>query len=215
MKNSSKNIFAVIGVIALAGLVSWTSFFRQYLQKDSVNIHLFPSRIGDWEATEIPISDHDYEILETRNAFSRIYRSPSGQKLMIFVVYSQTNRKVSHPPEICYTGSGASITAKENVVFDLGPELGSLAANRVLVDFGVQRMDSEVMFYWFKVGDTFTANYWKQQALIAFKSLFGQPSSSAMIRISVPQETKDVLLAQKVAQDFTRLIVPQLLKFLP
>jgi len=69
--------------------------------------------------------------------------------------------------------------------------------------------------YWFKVGDEFTASYGRQQILIALKSLMGKPSSSALIRISTVIKDSDVDSAEKLLQDFAKLIIPHLEKYLP
>ncbi len=209
------NFLSIIFLLLLSGLLSWNFYFREYVQRDTVNIHLFPAKIGEWTAKEIPISDYDYSILETRNAFSRLYKDPSGREIQLFIVYSQSNRKVSHPPEICYTGSGATITKKTPVTLDLGPDYGPVTINRVNVDFGREREEVEVMYYVFKIGDSFTANYWQQQILIAFKTLLGKPSSSALIRISVYTSPQNMSNTDTTAQEFLRLIYQPLQQYLP
>jgi EpsI family protein len=210
MKN--KDFILIVVALLFSGLISWSFSFRQYVQRDTVNVHLFPKQINGWIATEIPISDHDYGILETRNAFSRLYRSAKGEELLLFVVYSQNNRKVSHPPEICYTGSGATILSKGKVILNAGDEFGTFKVNRFSAEQG---NDKQWAYYWFKVGNSFTASYWKQQILIAFKTLIGQPASSAMIRLSVSSLEGETEKTDKIAQEFTRLIVPFLNQYLP
>jgi len=202
----------IIGLLVFAGFISWASFFRQYSQRETVNIHLFPKDIGGWTSREIPINDHDYEILETKNAFSRIYRSGQGEEIMLFIIYSQNNRKVSHPPEICYTGSGATILNETRINFDLGNGGGYLGVDRFALE---QRGRKLMIYYWFKVGNSFTPNYWKQQMWIALKTLFGQPASSAMIRLSLESEESETLKADRIAQNFTRLILSAVKQHLP
>ena len=73
----------------------------------------------------------------------------------------------------------------------------------------------EIAFYWFKVGDTFTPNYWKQQALIALKTLFGKPASSALIRLSADVFKNDEASAAKRIKEFANLAIPEMFKYLP
>lgn len=210
MKQKKNKVLVITALLIFVGAISWQSFFRQYTQSDTVNIHLFPKEIAGWQGTEVPISDHDYDILETRNAFTRVYRSPQGAEIMLFVVYSQNNRKVSHPPEICYTGSGAAIVGKGLAKFDT--QSGSIYFNRVAVEFGETK---EAMYYAFKVGKGFTPNYWNQQIQIAFKALLGQPASSALIRLSMTANGKSEEELDAVAREFFRDIFPAVAPYLP
>ena len=171
----------VIVIFLIAGAVSWNLYFRIYIQADTVNIHDFPRTIGSWTSEELPISELDYTILETRNAFVRRYSRPSGESLYVFVVYSQNNRKVSHPPEICYTGSGVTVVAntRDSIVLSSGQT--SVNVNKLTIERG---QAAQLVFYWFKVAEIYTANYWEQQFLIAVRSFLGKPANSALIRIS-------------------------------
>ena len=213
MKKIEKKYFFIILLFIISAAISWHLYFKVYSQKDTVSIHSFPQRIADWSAEEIPISQQDKAILETDNVFVRRYTNPQGEEVYLFIVYSQNNRKVSHPPEVCYTGSGATIVNNVHDSFSTDASLGDIKVNRVTVEQGRER---QIFFYWFKVGDTFTSNYWKQQGLIALKSFRGQPSSSALIRISISarKEEDDANATQKL-KDFGRMILPYLQKHLP
>ena len=197
----------------VSAVISWQLYFKVYSQKDTVSIHTFPKGIAGWTAQELPISDKDKAILETDNVFTRRYTNAQKKEIYLFIVYSQNNRKVSHPPEVCYTGSGATILSNAYDSFDSGTSLGDIRVNRVTVEQGRER---QIFFYWFKVGDAFTPNYWKQQGLIALKSFLGQPSSSALIRISIPaQKEGDDMIATQELKDFGRIILPYIQKHLP
>ena len=213
MKKFGKSYLFIILLFIVSTAISWQLYFQVYSQKDTVSIHAFPRTIAGWSAEEIMISQQDKAILETDNVFVRHYTNPQGEGVYLFIVYSQNNRKVSHPPEVCYTGSGATIVNNVHDSFSTGSSLGEIKVNRVTVEQGRER---QIFFYWFKVGDTFTPNYWKQQGLIALKSFLGQPSSSALIRISISarKEEDDANSTQKL-KDFGRMILPYLQKHLP
>lgn len=213
MKKIGKSYLFIIFLFIASTAISWQLYFKIYSQKDTVSIHAFPQMIADWSAEEIPISQQDKAILETDNVFVRRYTNPQGEEVYLFIVYSQNNRKVSHPPEVCYTGSGATIINNVHDSFSTDSSLEDIKVNRVTVEQGRER---QIFFYWFKVGDAFTSNYWKQQGLIALKSFLGQPSSSALIRISIPvrKEEDDANATQKL-KDFGRTILPYLQKYLP
>ena len=203
--------FILVFLLIMTGLASWHLFLKVYRQEDTINIHQFPRNIGAWRSFDLPIIEDVYKILETRNVFTRQYKNPNGKEVYLMLVYSQNNRKVSHPPEICYVGSGVSILSNERVYIPFSPET-SIKANRLFVEQG----DAEqIMYYWFKVGDTFTSNYWKQQALIVWKTLLGKPASSALIRLSVAIDAGGPVKAIETINEFTQLVATYLLEYLP
>lgn len=216
MKNQrlDKQYIIITFLFLLTGVVSWNLYFKVYQQQDTVSIHDFPREIAGWRADELLITKEEKAILETDNVFIRRYTNPQGEEVYLFIVYSQNNRKVSHPPEVCYTGSGATIVNNVHDSFSADESaLKDINVNHVTVEQG---RDRQIFFYWFKVGDTFTPNYWKQQGLIALQSFWGRPSSSALIRISAPsQNAGDDENAVRRLKDFGRIILPYIQKHLP
>jgi len=168
--------------------------------------------IGDWSSEDLPISDDDKAILETDNVFARRYTNSDDEEVFLFIVYSENNRKVSHPPEICYTGGGITILSSVPDAIPSGSKDLSIDVRRLKIARG---RTMQIFAYWFKVGDSFTSNYWKQQGLIAFKSLLGQPASSALIRISSTVKNNNDANATMLIKKFGKLIIPHLKLYLP
>ncbi len=200
----------ILIMMTVAGLVAWSMFAQDHEETDAVNVHSFPTTIGAWQSEEIPISESDYAILETRNAFVRVYRNPQGEEVMLYIIYSQTNRRVAHPPEICYSGGGATIISKFPEKITDAPR--PVTANRLLIDYPSYQ---QVMYYWFKIGTTFTPSYWMSQGLIAYKNLTRQPSSSALIRLTSTVAGDNPDASARVIRDFARELLPVLPEFLP
>ena len=206
-----KRTICIYILLVSAAVISWPLFFNNYAAQDTVNIHEFPMVIGDWTAEELPISDNDYEILETRNAFARMFTHKDGGQVMLYMIYSQFNRRVAHPPEICYTGGGATIITK--YPYDIGYSKDSIATvNRVIID---EVNYQQIMYYMFKIGNSYTPSYWKQQLLIGFKTLLGRPSSSALIRLSTTIEGEDEKKATQLINSFAADVFPVIPKYLP
>jgi len=109
MRLKDLSYWLILVIFLAVGTVSWGVYFKNYRQSDSLNIHHFPKVIGEWSSEELPISDDEKALLETDNVFVRRYTNAMKEEVYLFIVYSQNNRKVSHPPEICYTGGGATI----------------------------------------------------------------------------------------------------------
>jgi len=212
MKMREFNYWIILVLLMVVGSLSWRVYFRAYRQSDSLSIHYFPKVIEDWKSEDIPISDDEKALLETDNVFVRRYTNPKNEEVFLFIVYSQNNRKVSHPPEICYTGGGATILSNvRDSILSANEEL-KVDVHRLKVEKG---RVAQIFTYWFKVGNSFTSNYWKQQALIAYKSLLGQPSSSALIRISSTVNNGNDEAAIQLIKKFGRLIIPHLQQYLP
>ena len=201
----------LIFLLILAGIISWAQFFKTYHQQDTINIHQFPKEIGEWKSWDLPIPEDVYAILETRNVFTRQYKNSAGKEAYLMLVYSQNNRKVSHPPEICYAGSGVSILANQSTYVRLRSGK-SIKVNRLFVEQGNTQ---QLMYYWFKVGDSLTSNYWKQQLLIVWKTLLGKSASSALIRVSVPIDAAGPVKAEATSGEFMQTIFPYFKEYLP
>lgn len=209
MKN--KKLIAVFVLVAVSGIVSWSTYLREYIQEDTVNIHTFPKEINGWVSEEIPISDVEYAILETHNAFVRRYTNPQGKEVYMFTVYSQKNRKVSHPPEVCYTGSGIRVSS--NVIDTIHVPEGNITikAHKLGLE---QRNFKQIAYYWFKVGKSFTPSYFKQQLMILTKNFVGRPESSALIRVSATVLTDEESAVADI-KEFTTVMLPHIFQHLP
>jgi EpsI family protein len=207
-----KQTIIIFLLFIIATAISWPLYFYNYAAPDTVKIHEFPMTIGDWTAEELPISDNDYEILETRNAFARMYTHKNGGQVMLYMIYSQHNRRVAHPPEICYTGGGATIITKYpyTITYDNKKDL---TVNRVIID---EVNYQQIMYYWFKIGNSYTPSYGRQQLLIGIKTLMGKPSSSALIRMTtVLKDDNDEKNATQLINSFAQDILPIIPQYLP
>jgi len=207
--NFSKNFLILAALFIAAAFISWPLYFNNYAAPDTVSVHEFPKTVGEWTSEELPISDEEYAILETRNAFTRMYTDAQGRQVMLYIIYAQHNRRVAHPPEICYSGGGATIISKYPYTIGTGEQ--KLSINRVLIDYARYQ---QIMYYWFKVGNSYTASYWGQQALIGVKTLLGRPSGSALIRLTTVITDNDEKKAARAIEDFTKEIIPLLPKYL-
>lgn len=202
----------ILCLLVAASMITWGQFFRKYHQQDVINIHHFPRVIGAWEAEDLPMSAMDYAGLETRNAFVRRYRSAQGLEVYLFVVYSENNRKVSHPPEICYAGSDVQILARTTDVLGDRSAPEAVPVNTLLLEkAGVQ----QVALYWFKAGPVLTRSYWHQQILLAWNIFQGRSAGGALMRVAVTVQGGQILKAEAQAKAFARQIMPSIQEYLP
>ncbi|MGH2563665.1 MAG: exosortase C-terminal domain/associated protein EpsI, partial [Ginsengibacter sp.] len=166
-----------------------------------------------WVSEDIPLSKQQLVLLGTDNTFVRKYKDPDGKAVYLYIVYSQNNRKIYHPPENCYTGGGGvSILERTLDAIPVSYKNLIIHANRLELQ---ARQLHQITFYWFKAGDSFTSSYWKEQTLVAINSLWGKRQGSALIRISADFTGNNKEAAIREVKEFTGLITPQLMKYLP
>ena len=205
MNNKSFILIIIIAVIVAGfSLKSYFSSAGDLSMEHKVSD--FPMAFGEWKGTEEPLREMDYEILETHNMFLRKYENPKGDMIYLFIVYSEDNRKVSHPPEVCLTGAGVKIEKKSVV-----PVTDDIKANKLIA-----RKDNidDLVLYWYKAGPVYTDNYMGQQLKVMLARTFGKRTPGAMIRLTTPV-VEDEDKAFGLAKEFTSEIQPLLEKYVP
>ena len=206
MKNSTFIIVTII--LALVAVIVLASYLPTRVDIAlKTKVADFPMTIGQWKGTELPLSDLDYKILETKNLFVRDYKNTAGQTVQLYVVYSEDNRKVSHPPEVCYMGAGVTIIDKS--LIDLTP---TIKAMKMIVEGKDYR---QMVVYTFKAGDTYTAQYTKQQWKVVIDHLFGKRTAGALIRFSTNIKDDNQQTALRLIKSFCSEIEPLLAKHMP
>ena len=172
-----------------------------------------PMIIGDWYGKDLPISERVYEILETRDTFTREYVSTNGERILFTVVFAQSNRKVAHPPEVCIRGAGWNISPMESETIALtGGKIDKVTMNKFLLKRG---NEIEIVLYLYKAGDMYTTSYYRHQINVVLNSILRKNSSAALIEIIVPAHGDDLVKTTKVAKKFAKLTLPILSERLP
>jgi len=206
MKNITFIIVAVI-LVAVAG-VSMSSYLPARVDIAArIKVSDFPMAIGEWTATDIPLSERDYQILETRNLIMRDYKNPQGDSVILYIIYSEDNRKVSHPPEVCYMGSGASIVNKSVVQIT-----DSIKAIKLVTE---TPKNEQMVVYWYKAGSLYTDQYLKQQLKVVIDRMMRKRTSGALIRISADVKDNDQEGALRMLKTFAGQIEPLLQRYIP
>lgn len=206
MKN--KAFIIVIFVLTLVSIIGLASYMPARFDISSkVKVADFPKTIREWTSTEIPLSKRDYEILETTNLFVRDYKNPKGDSVVLYVVYSEDNRKVTHPPEVCYMGSGLTIVNKSPVLIS-----NAIKATKMIVEKNDSR---QLVAYWFKAGKLYTDKYLKQQIKIVTDRMFGKRTSGALIRLSTDITDNNHDAALSLIEGFVEEIEPLLVRYVP
>lgn len=143
-----------------------------------------PLVLGEWQGSGTELDERTYQILETRNVLSRLYKNQIGETIHLLLVGSHRDRRVAHPPEVCYTSSHYTITNTEDRQIEVG---GLEIPVREFVAKNTKTQDQdEQILYVYKVGDRFTSNYYAQQLRFAWDRLSRNESQVLLIRLAGP-----------------------------
>ncbi len=181
MDRKTAGFVAILCLLGITSIFSFNVFMQQRISQDRVDISAFPYKVGVWEGQDIPLEEYVYKILETRNLVLRKYTNPSnGDILTLFIVYSETNRSVFHPPEVCLIGSGIKIVDKKSERITYNDR--TFISNKLYTEKSGHR---QVTLYCYKANRFHTDNYYLQQAYFAFGQLLKKYVKGATIRVSM------------------------------
>ena len=193
-------IAVILTAVAVFSLISYIPVKPDAVMK--ISITDFPKVIRGWKAQDIPLDERVYELLETKNLIMRNYINKQGDSINCYIIYSQDNRKVAHPPEICLQGEGATVVDKTAIQIT-----DSIKATKLILEKPFSR---DLVIYWYKTGNLNTNDYIKQQLKIAINRMLGKSSSGALIRLATEikgdDQDKALILIQSFAKHIELLI---------
>ena len=141
-----------------------------------------PVEIGNWHGKEMPVDERTYEILETRNVLSRTYENREGGRIHLLVVASYKDRRVAHPPEVCYLSSNYTLlNSREGELLWKG---GRIPLKEFIAQDKKNPAHQEKVLYVYKVGRRFTTNYFAQQLQFTWDRLTRNESQILLIRLA-------------------------------
>jgi len=191
-------VLAVLGGLSLFPLALPSSFsIDTGLDPRFTSI---PLQIGDWVGKDEKLDERTYEILETRNVLARIYENQGKGRVELLLVGSNKDRRVAHPPEVCYTSSHYEVVDSKQTSIKVSgrkiPVIEFVAKDQRNLDH------REYVLYVYKVGARFTTNYYAQQLKFAWDRLTRQEPEVLLIRLSAT--------TNQVFQEFLSQILPHL-----
>lgn len=205
---NNRTFIIVIVILALVAGMVMMFFAPAQNTGEKVKVTAFPLAVGEWQGKEVPVDEKTYQILDTRNLFIREYKNAHNESVYLYIVYSEDDRKVSHPPEVCMMGGGSTILEKTTVKMT-----DAINGNRLLIAEG--SMPTELIVYWYKAGKLYTDAYLRQQMQTVIDRLLHRRTASAMIRVSTAIKDKNEAASLKLLRSFTRSIEPLLARYVP
>jgi EpsI family protein len=203
----------LIGILLIVTVITYLLSNDVPAQQKAVYAKQLPIFINGWIGEDIEVGNRTLEILETNDVLMRDYKKEGNPFIQLCIIYASNNRKVSHPPEVCYKGSGWSLEEKILVVFSIkSDEFPELRANKLILEKGDQK---QLVLYWYKCNSDYATNYYKQQINVVKSEIITGKSTSGLIRISTPIVNNDEGVAMMRVQRFSLNMLPLITKYLP
>lgn len=175
-----------------------------------------PSKIGDWTATDIPISQEELDILGPGEYLQRNYENKSQPQpsinLLIPFFPAQSAGDTIHSPDHCLLGAGWFPVSRERIHL-ARPDGSSIPVNRYVVSSMGER---ELVLYWFQAHDRVVASEWSAKYYLVSDSIHLHRSDGAMVRLMTPMldgESPDA--AQARMMQFGSQLLPLLDNYIP
>ena len=205
---SSRRGVACLMVLALsAGGVWWVNQHSPSTLTSEVAKKALPRTltVDDvlYNSEDLPLTEQEQTILETRDYLYRRFMA-GGQWVDFSIIFSQDNRKGTHPPDLCLEGSGGNIVYKQDVTVRDVPGRGDVRCRELITTQGIY------VLYTYKCGQEYTSSFWRQQWVIWVNGLLHSNASGALIRIVVPMQDTDPEPARQRAAAFMRAGVPHI-----
>jgi len=178
----------------------------------------FPMTIGAWQASvDPPLEDSILKVLGVDDYLSRIYYRP-GAAVGFFMGYyaSQRQGDTIHSPLNCLPGAGwEPVSQGRLTIADADGAGRDITVNRYIVKKG---LDRQLVLYWYQShGRVVASEYWSRAFLINDAIRLNRTDGS-LVRVIAPiplNADDDGAAAEKLAEEFVRVIFPLLPTYLP
>jgi EpsI family protein len=204
MKETDRRYLFVI--VLLAATAGFSFLFREENNHPpkGLYIKMIPNCIGPWVGTDLEVDARTFEILETEDVLMREYHKAGSIPVLLCITSSPENRKAVHPPEVCMSGGGWNLIEKARFKT---PDLPGLEMIRLILEKGDCK---QVVLYFYKIGQQFTAGFYEQQINFVKAKLSGSDTSCALIRVTTEIKGQGTEQALTVMQDFIKTLMPYL-----
>lgn len=154
----------------------------------SVAFDAFPMTLDSWIGKEMPVDQKTYEILETKNLISRLYQNKQGDKIHLLLVGSRKDRRVAHPPEVCYLSSNYAILAQREGRIRI--QESEIPIKEFVARNEKDPQHEQQVLYVYKIGSRFTTSYYDQQLQFALDRLAKRDSEVLLIELAGRDRSK-------------------------
>lgn len=185
-----KSKILIVSLVILAGgaganLLRYSRSEPQQWAKFEV----IPYEYDGYQGEERRFSEQAYQILQADTTTLRLYQSPEGQPIWLFIGYFESQKYGSqiHSPRNCLPGSGWKIANHVPYTLDLGNGRVKVV-NRLIITRNQQR---SLMLYWFETRGGSIRNEYALKLDLVKNSLLFRPTDAAFIRVNLPLSDGD------------------------
>ncbi len=145
-----------------------------------------PTELGGQPAVDLPLTPFEVALLAPEGGKILQRRYDVGtQCVWLAAVQSQTDWRVQHPPQICYTAQGWQIEAQGRHTL---PD-STLSVQRMIVEKNGSR---RLVYYLYTDGRHWTASYfWRIFHALTDRAVRAEVSTWVMMQISTPFASQD------------------------
>ena len=112
----NKRFLIISCTLFIVAIITWLLAGNTPSHQHSLYAKQLPLSVDDWVGRDIDVDEQTLRILETEDVVMRDYTKEGSPHVQMCIVYASNNRKVAHPPEVCYKGGGWSLEEKKPVV---------------------------------------------------------------------------------------------------
>jgi EpsI family protein len=218
-----KNIFSRAAVLCLmlgATTVLLANARRTETAVARTAFDSFPMTLAGWRATvDPPMAPEILKVLGVDDYLSRIYYTPSGAAAVgLYMGYygSQRQGDTIHSPLNCLPGAGwEPVIEGRKTIANADGAGRDITVNRYIVKKG---LDRQLVLYWYQShGRVVASEYWSRAFLINDAIRMNRTDGS-LVRVIAPiavSAEDGGAAAEHLAEEFVRVLFPQLPSFLP
>jgi EpsI family protein len=179
----------------------------------------FPMTLNTWDATiDPPMEPEILKVLGVDDYLSRVYFKPNHAAVGLYMGYYNSQRQgdTIHSPLNCLPGAGWEPVEQGRMTIVNADGAGrDITVNRYIVQKG---LDRQLVLYWYQSrGRVVASEYWSKLFLIN-DAIRENRTDGAMVRVIAPiaiGSDDGGAAAQQLAEEFVRVLFPQLPAYLP
>lgn len=178
-----------------------------------------PTHIGPWESKDLPIDQSVLDILGKGDFLNRVYvdEAPGSRptpSVGLFIGYFPTQRtgQTIHSPQHCLPGAGWTFESSQYT--DLRADDGKdFRVGEYVITNGEQK---QFVLYWYQAHGRSIANEYISKFYLISDAMRRNRTDGALVRVITPiSPAESVDSARNRAVSFTRMMAPQLPRFIP
>jgi EpsI family protein len=178
----------------------------------------FPMAIGPWQAVvDPPLNEDLLKVLGVDDYLSRVYYRSNSEAVGLYMGFygSQRQGDTIHSPLNCLPGAGwEPLSEGRATIANAGGPGVDIVVNRYVVQKG---LDRQLVLYWYQSHGRVVASEYTSRLLLIHDAIRMNRTDGSMVRVIAPIKigAADESTAERLAEDFVRVIFPMLPAYLP